>query len=107
MAVPCRINDAPFSSCKERERRREIKRSGIFLYLGYLSHERGYFTLMFPLKDRLGRYETQVRSYATLPKKKLFLVSFATVHNRENFYREEGGKKGRSGEIYIYNITRN
>lgn len=60
---------------------------------------------MFPLKDRLGRYETQVRSYATLPKKKLFLVSFATVHNRENFYREEGGKKGRSGEIYIYNIA--
>ena len=85
---------------KEVKRREEkgkekgkIKRRGIFLYLGYLSRERGYFTLMFPLKDRLGRYETQVRSYATPPKKKLFLVSFATVHNRENFYQRRGWKE--------------
>lgn len=48
---------------------------------------------MFPLKDRSGRYETQVRSYATPPKKKLFLVSFATVHNRENFYQRREWKE--------------
>lgn len=56
---------------------------------------------MFLLKDRLGRYETQVRSYATLPKKKLFSVAFAQPRKFFTEKRVETAKKGTSGEIYI------
>lgn len=104
MAVPCRINDAPFSSCKEREKEGDKKERNFSLSWIFISRK-GILHFDVSLEGQVGSLRNSSTKLCDSPEKETVFSLLCDGAQPRKFLPRRGWKERKKWwDIYIYII---